>query len=104
MKILEIKISKAGMDTVVVHQSHLIECGRVCVARADLVDIIESVTGVGIDDDDKRDILAFTQDRPLASRFGADWEFYVEAILVDADEVDLDLEFDSLEDKYQYCL
>lgn len=104
MKILEVKIVKSGTTDVVVHQATLVDCGRVCVARAYLVDIIEAVTRVGIDDDDKRDILAFTADRQLASRFGADWEFYVEAILVDADEVDLDLEFDSLEDKYQYAL
>lgn len=68
------------------------------------MDIIESVTGVGIDDDDKRDILAFTQDRGLASRFGADWEFYVEAVFIDAEDVDIDCEYDSLSDKYTLCL
>lgn len=103
MKILEVKIVKAGTDDVVYHEAEF-DCGRICTARATLVDIIESVTGVGIDDDDKRDILAFTQDRGLASRFGADWEFYVEAIFLDGDEVDIDSEFDSLADKYQFAL
>ena len=103
MKILEVKIVKSGTDVVVNHDAEF-DCGRICTARATLVDVIESVTGVGIDDDDKRDILAFTQDRPLASRFGADWEFYVEAVFVDADECDIDPEFDSLHDKYTLCL
>lgn len=103
MKILEIKIVKAGTDDVVYHEAEF-DCGRICTARATLVDIIESVTGVGIDDDDKRDILAFTQDRGLASRFGADWEFYVEAVFMDAEDVDIDCEYDSLADKYTLCL
>lgn len=103
MKILEVKIVKAGTDDVVYHEAEF-DCGRICTARATLVDIIESVTGVGIDDDDKRDILAFTQDRQLATRFGADWEFYVEALFMDADDIDLDPEFDSLVDKYKLCL
>lgn len=103
MKILEVKIVKAGTNDVVYHEAEF-GCGRICTARATLVDIIESVTGVGIDDDDKRDILGFTQDRQLASRFGADWEFYVEAIFLDDEEVDIDSEFDSLADKYTLCL
>lgn len=103
MKILEIKITKSGESEVVYHDAEF-DCGRICTARALLVDVIESITGVGIDDDDKRDILAFTQDRALASRFGADWEFYVEAVFVDADEIDIDPEFDSLADKYTLCL
>lgn len=103
MKILEVKIVKAGTDDVVYHEAEF-DCGRICTARATLVDIIESVTGVGIDDDDKRDILAFTQDRGLASRFGADWEFYVEAVFIDVEAVDIDCEYDSLSDKYTLCL
>ena len=100
--LVEIKIVKSGTD-IIVHRDVFAEHTIVDV-RGRVAEIIEDVTRSGLDDDDKRDILAFTMDRQLASRFGSDWEFYVEAIVIEEDEIDFDPEFDNLDDKYTFVL
>lgn len=101
--IVEIKIVMSGSDFVIGHNAWLVECDRVCVAQAEVAEYIERVCGP-MDEDDKNDIRAFNMDNQLASRFGADWEFYVEAVMVLEDDCDIDPEFDSIQDKYTFCL
>lgn len=97
--LLEIKISKAGTDTVVNHTMHMVDCGRISVARAAVAEIIESVTNYSLDTDDVADINGFDEGSPLASRFGSDWEYFVEAVFLGYDEIDFDPEFDSISPK-----
>lgn len=103
--ILEVKVVKAGTDDVVYHQAHVIACERFMGAAATLADIIEEITGCDLDEDDKADVMQFgVTGEQLASRFGGDWEFYVEAIVTSFDECDIDPEFDSIVDKYSLSL
>lgn len=102
--IVEIKIVKTGTDFVVIgHNAWFVECGRVDVAQAEVASYIESVCGE-LDDDDNNDIRAFDMDNQLSSRFGNDWEYFVEAIMLTEDECDIDPEFDCIADKYSFCL
>jgi hypothetical protein len=101
--IVEIKIVKTGTDFVIGHNAWFVECGRVEVAQIDVADYIERVCGE-LDADDVTDIRAFNTDNQISSRFGPEWEYFVEAIIIDEDECDIDPEFDSISDKYKFCL
>ena len=59
---------------------------------------------VELDSDDEGCLNDFSLTGEMNSLFGADWEYRVEAIIVSEDEMDIDEEFDSIEEKYQFCL
>lgn len=103
MNILEIKIVKAGTESVVYHNFRVVEDREDDIA-AHAAEIIESVTGSDLDADDRADVLDFARSGELSSRFGEDWEFFVEAVVLSFDECDIDEEFDSVHDKYSMVL
>lgn len=102
--IVEIKISKAGTDSVVFQSFNLVDCGREEVAQAWVAEKIEEVCAYYLDQDDTNEVRALSLDNPIASRFGDDWQFYVEALIVTLDDMDIDPELDSIHDKYSLCL
>lgn len=101
--IVEIKIVKAGSDEIMLQHAWLVESGRVDVAQADTAELIESICGE-LDSDDQNDVRDFNVENILSTRFGPDWEYFVQAVMVDEDECDIDPEFDSIADKYVFCL
>jgi len=103
MNVIEIKIVKSGTDIVVYHAISITEEREDDVAAV-TAEVIEEVTGSEFDDDDRADIIEFSRAGNLSSRFGADWEFFVEAIVVSFDECDIDEEFDNPHDKYEFRL
>lgn len=103
MNLLEIKITHCHNDFVVYHSFRTVE-DRPDDAAAYAAEIIENVTQSELDEMDRSDILDFAISGHLASRFGKDWEYFVEAILVSMDECDIDEEFDSVHDKYSKML
>lgn len=103
MNVIEIKIVKTGTEDVVYHGISITEERWEDVAAV-TAEIIEEITNSPIDEDDRRDIINFSLTSKLNSRFGAEWEFYVEAIATSFHELDIDEEFDNAHQKYQLCL
>ena len=103
MNIVEIKIVKADTDSVVHHDFFVCEDGVEHVVAL-TTQVIERVTRSNLDNDDLADVIGFGHSRELATRFGADWEFFVEGIVLSFDECDIDDEFDNPHDKYHLCL
>lgn len=102
--IVEIKIVKVGTEIVVAQTASFVECGRIEVAQAFVASVIESITNSELDQDDKNDIRALSEENLLSSRFGSDWEFFVEAVIVNLEDLDIDEEFDAIMDKYSFVL
>lgn len=100
MNIVEIKIEKAGV--VLFHNFCAIDAEAELEAHT--TKVIQSVTKCRFDEDDQATITDFRINGEMSSRFGADWEFDVQAISLSLDECDIDLEFDSIHDKYSLSL
>ena len=103
MNVVEIKIVKSGTDVVVYHGISITEEREEDVAAV-VAEVIEDVTRFDLDEDDRAEIVWFSRTGNLASRFGADWEFYVEDIVANFDECDIDEEFDNPREKYSLSL
>lgn len=100
MNIVEIKIEQAGV--VVFQGFNVVEDQASVVSYAQAV--IESVTKSKFEEEDFATITDLCVNYEMTSRFGAEWEYDVQAVVLSMDECDIDEEFDSVHDKYSFCL
>jgi len=91
IKAIEIKIVKAGTEHLVHHQAAI----TLEFAPQFVGDIIKSICGCELDDDDHNDLNDLHVYGVMASRFGKDWEFYVTAKVTYPDDINLDSNVDS---------
>lgn len=92
IKAIEVKILKTGTDDVVYHQSAI----TLEFAPQFVGDIIKSVCGCELDDMDHNDLNDLHAHGKMTSRFGNDWEFYVDAVVVYADQIGLTDDVDAV--------
>lgn len=100
MNIVEIKIEKAGVVVFQGFKSVDDQASVVSYAKA----VIESTTKYKFEEEDFAAITDLCVNYELTSRFGAEWEYDIQAVVLSMDECDIDEEFDSVHDKYSFCL
>lgn len=98
--ILEVKAEKAG---VVVFHKFSVVSSEECLPKS-TQSMIETAIGTKLEQDDFASIQDLIFHGETFGRFGADWEYDVQALIMTAEDCDIDEEFDSIHDKYRLCL
>lgn len=99
--IVEIKITDLNTSAVVVQDFEVVSFEK---EAAEWVGLVIEGLGVEMDEDDLGALHDFSLTGHMESRFGDEWQYLVEAVVVSEDEADIDPEFDSIHDKYSFCL
>lgn len=91
LQAIEIKIVKAGTDDLVHRQTTI----TADFAPQFVGEVIKSVCGCELDEDDQNDLNDLHTRGEMSSRFGGDWEFFVEAVVTYPEALGLHYEIDA---------
>lgn len=99
LQAIEIKVLKNGTDVVVHHQTTI----TADFAPQFVGDVIKSVCGCVLDEDDQNDLNELHTQGEMSTRFGNDWEFYVKAVVTYPEAIGLmyDVDFDTFAQEYK---